>query len=444
MCKVSVIMAVLNGMPYFPQALESVMGQTLKEIEIIVVDAGSNDGTLEYIQENQAVDNRVKLIHSDQKSMGRQCNLGMDIATGEYVGFCESDDFLELNMYEDLYEIAVNNKEADAIISNFFMTIGRGEKEQNYKHSLLSNKNKHMYNKCVTYEELPEIQHGLNYMWHSIYPTKFLKDNNIVLNETKSAAFQDAGFVEHMKLKAKYMYFSDKPYYHYRRDNDNSSGYKNGVGRFAVQELNYAMNFHLNSDEFYDKKLKVFFKYLSMFDYYYGLDKCWNAPIDYANDVEKLQKNIQDFYNKMPVKYQLMCDDDKTFSLFTRDLNTYNNILDVKYKSKIENLNKIVEILKNEKTVVLFGFGDAGRSYNILLKNKLPKLEILHCDNNEDLRVNNVLDPENTIKNHPDAVYLLTVETAFQPMENQLVEYGVQASRIFRGVNIGMHEAYEF
>lgn len=448
MIKVSIIMAVLNGMPYFPQALESVMGQTLKEIEIIVVDAGSNDGTLEYIKENQATDSRIKLINSDQKSMGRQCNLGIAQANGEYLGFCESDDFLELNMYEDLYEIAINNKNVDAIISDFFMTFGRGEQEQNYKHSLLSSKNKHKYNTPVTYEELPEIQYGLNYMWHSIYPTKFLRDNNIILNETKSAAFQDAGFVENMKLSAKYMYFSDKAYYHYRRDNDNASNYKKCVGLFGLQELNYAMNYHLNNyikkNGFNNRVLNVLFKHFYVFTYHYSLDKIWNTNVEYQDLVIESQKNVVDFYNKMPVKYQLNCNDNEMFMLFINDLNAYCNVLDIKYNVKCKSLDSMLNVLEDETDVVLFGYGESGKAYNVLLRKKMPNLNVVLCDNNINLRVNGVISPEDAIDKYKDAVYLLTVETAFEPMEKQLLECGVESNRIFRGVNISIHEAYEF
>lgn len=102
MAKVSVILPSLNVGKYIGQCLESVVKQTLKDIEIICVDAGSTDGTLETINEYVERDSRVKLIVSDKKSYGYQMNLGISAATGTYIGIVETDDFVSENMYEDL------------------------------------------------------------------------------------------------------------------------------------------------------------------------------------------------------------------------------------------------------------------------------------------------------------------------------------------------------
>ena len=92
--KVSVIMPSLNVVSYIRECIESVVNQTLKDIEIICVDAGSTDGTLEVLEEYTAKDNRIKLLHSDKKSYGYQMNMGIDAATGEYIGIVETDDYI--------------------------------------------------------------------------------------------------------------------------------------------------------------------------------------------------------------------------------------------------------------------------------------------------------------------------------------------------------------
>ena len=90
--KVSVIMPSLNVGKYIRESLTSVCNQTLKEIEIICVDAGSTDGTLEIIKEFAASDKRIKVIHSDKKSYGYQMNVGIHEAQGDYIGIVETDD----------------------------------------------------------------------------------------------------------------------------------------------------------------------------------------------------------------------------------------------------------------------------------------------------------------------------------------------------------------
>ncbi len=113
------VLPSLNVASYIRECLESVTRQTLKDIEIICVDSGSTDGTLEVIREFEAKDPRVKVIVSDKKSYGRQMNLGFDAATGEYLGIVETDDWVVPNMYEKLYKIAKRNQ-LDFVKADFY------------------------------------------------------------------------------------------------------------------------------------------------------------------------------------------------------------------------------------------------------------------------------------------------------------------------------------
>lgn len=117
--KVSVVMPSLNVRPYIEQCLESVLGQTLQEIEILCVDAGSDDGTLEVLQQFAARDPRVRVIVSEKKSYGYQVNMGLDAATGEYIGIVETDDFTEPDMYEKLY-VAAKADDLDVCKAGFY------------------------------------------------------------------------------------------------------------------------------------------------------------------------------------------------------------------------------------------------------------------------------------------------------------------------------------
>ena len=99
--KVSVIVPVYNTKKYLPKCLDSLIAQTLKDIEIICINDASTDGSLKILQEYALRDNRIKIIDFKQnKGAGAARNTGIDTATGEYIGFVESDDFVDEHMLD--------------------------------------------------------------------------------------------------------------------------------------------------------------------------------------------------------------------------------------------------------------------------------------------------------------------------------------------------------
>lgn len=110
MPKVSIIIPFNNVEKYINECLESVLNQTLHDLEIICINDASEDGTLAIVEEYQQKDSRIKLINlSERKGQGYARNRGIEIALGDYIGFVDSDDFIKPNMYEDLYKKAQEN-----------------------------------------------------------------------------------------------------------------------------------------------------------------------------------------------------------------------------------------------------------------------------------------------------------------------------------------------
>ncbi|WP_039790664.1 glycosyltransferase family 2 protein, partial [Paenibacillus riograndensis] len=107
MPKVSIIMPSLNIATYIKECMDSVVAQTLQDIEIICVDAGSTDGTREILQEYATRDSRIRILDSDRKSYGYQVNWGFDVAKGKYLGIVETDDYIEPEMFQTLYDVAI-------------------------------------------------------------------------------------------------------------------------------------------------------------------------------------------------------------------------------------------------------------------------------------------------------------------------------------------------
>ena len=103
---------------YLRQCLDSVVNQTLKELEIIIVNDGSKDSSLAIMQEYAAKDDRIVIIDKPNSGYGNSMTRGFDRATGEYFGIIESDDYAELDMFERLYNTAKEH-ELDVVKSGF-------------------------------------------------------------------------------------------------------------------------------------------------------------------------------------------------------------------------------------------------------------------------------------------------------------------------------------
>lgn len=118
--KVSIVIPVFNTADYLPACIESVRRQTLKDIEIICVDDGSTDGSLDILESYAAEDERIWVIHKDNGGPASARKVGLRAASGNYIGFVDSDDWIEENMYELLYQKAEEHQ-SDMVTCGFFL-----------------------------------------------------------------------------------------------------------------------------------------------------------------------------------------------------------------------------------------------------------------------------------------------------------------------------------
>lgn len=118
--KVSIIIPVFNTEKYLRRCMDSVMNQTLTDIEIICVDDGSTDQSLQILNEYSQKDDRVIVVHKENEGPTAARKTGLDRAVGEYVGFVDSDDWIEADMYESLYQIAVTY-DTDLVTCGYFL-----------------------------------------------------------------------------------------------------------------------------------------------------------------------------------------------------------------------------------------------------------------------------------------------------------------------------------
>lgn len=239
MAEISIIVPSLNVLPYIRECLDSLRGQTFKDIEIICVDAGSDDGTVDLIKQIADCDHRVKLVHSERRSYGYQVNLGIKLTKGEYIGIVDSDDFVEKDMYEVLYGI-LHSSGYDYIKCNYWIDrqLKTGVIERQGKlNSLISDSDmSNLLEKPVSICQNPEILLGETYIWNGLYRKDFLLQNNIWVNETKGAAWQDIGFSVQMMLRAKKIYYTNRRFNHYRMGRPGNSSENPNMLNYLYQE----------------------------------------------------------------------------------------------------------------------------------------------------------------------------------------------------------------
>lgn len=217
MPKVSILVPIYNVERYLEQCLDSCVHQTLTDIEIICINDGSTDKSRQIIDDYASRDPRIKAIHKDNSGYGHSMNTGLDAATGEYIGIVESDDFAELNMFEELYKIAKQH-DADMVKSEHFEF--REDGSNRIKTSSLPHEH---VGKALNIVSDPFLLEHLSFVWDSIYKKEFLTQHKIYFHETPGASYQDLSFEFKVFSHAKRLVLTDQAYLNYRLDNANSS-----------------------------------------------------------------------------------------------------------------------------------------------------------------------------------------------------------------------------
>ncbi len=219
MVKVSIVVPIYNVERYLDECLISIKKQTLQDIEIICVDDGSTDNSKKIVEKYMARDPRFKLISKPNAGYGDSMNRGFDAASGEYVGIVESDDYIERDMFEVLYNAAKKN-DCQIVKSDYYEFTTTKKKNQSY---IQTPTDKKYYNEILNHTITHDIFHFRMNTWTGIYLNQFIRENKIVHNLTPGASYQDNGFWFQTLSLANRIMFIDRAFYHYRQDNPNSS-----------------------------------------------------------------------------------------------------------------------------------------------------------------------------------------------------------------------------
>ncbi|BBF44121.1 putative capsular polysaccharide biosynthesis protein,glycosyl transferase family 2, YveT [Lachnospiraceae bacterium KM106-2] len=442
MPKVTVIMPSLNVARYIEGCMRSVLEQSLNEIEVLAIDAGSDDGTLEMIQEFARKDDRVKVILSDKRSYGYQVNLGMEHATGEYIGIVETDDKIALDMYERLYQIADKTK-ADYVKgrAEYYVDLSNGESWSTP--IALPLQEEHLLGQVIDPSKKADLLLNDIFLWSGIYRKEFIR--KIRLNETPGAAFQDQGFLLQTMSQATSAVYIDHIVYRYRQDNINSSIFNPKGFHYLVEE--YALNQkYLQAKEenwtraFYQRMLNQAigrFQIMALSSYFWE-----NA----RGDMDQLRCQLQEAADK-----QILTQDnlgEERWELlqvwFEDPKEVYHKYREM-VKDHVSNIQTIVRRTEGQP-IVIFGSGILGKFVNILLQHKSSGTVKAFADNNEVLwncKVQGVkiLSPKEAVKQYPDAVYIISNAKYGDEIQEQLREMGIdekQTAMYMGGIHLSL------
>lgn len=179
MPKVSIIVPIYNVEQYLDRCMYSLLNQTLEDIEIIMVDDGSPDNSPGLCDDYAKRDCRIKVIHKKNGGLSDARNAGLDIATGEYIAFVDSDDYTSLDAYATLYDKAKETN-ADIVYAGFTMHNSDGTENKCFVLSQTwEGKNIIPFLKSMIFDTKPDIDTIWMSVWNGIYKRNIIEKNNI-------------------------------------------------------------------------------------------------------------------------------------------------------------------------------------------------------------------------------------------------------------------------
>lgn len=215
--KVSFIVPVYNVENYIEECLGSLVNQSLEDIEIICVNDGSTDGSLLILEKYANMDDRIKIFTQENVGQGKARNFGFKEANGEYIAFVDSDDWVELEMAEKLYNNARYNN-SDLVL---FDSMEIGENDHNlrkYFNNPITNDPNHFVFDYTFKKKL--VMNHFFVIWSKLYKKTFLEENNIKFEQF--FLFEDVYHHVKSMIMAKNISYCPFVYYNYRKEGQSS------------------------------------------------------------------------------------------------------------------------------------------------------------------------------------------------------------------------------
>lgn len=277
---VSIIIPVYNGEHYIERCLNTVINQTLKNIEIIIVNDGSFDGTKRIIDNYCKRDKRIMIINKHNEGLYKARLDGIKYSSGEYIGFVDSDDKVELEMFEKMYQVASKGN-YDVVNCNYYIEDENGKCSiNNFTQLELHSKDEILYN-YFSKHLIKEM------MWSKIIKKEVFNDYEYIKNISTA---EDYLIFSKILINIKSLYNLNEPLYYYFQRSDSIMNSK-----FSDKKINRLYSGEEVRD-YYKKEMPDYINFCS-------LNLCFIIIYIYA-DIEK-KEHKEKYYNDLKRKYHL-------------------------------------------------------------------------------------------------------------------------------------------
>lgn len=223
--KVSIIIPVYKAEKNISRCIDSILKQSYENLEVILIDDGSPDDSGKICDKYSEIDKRIKVIHKKNGGVSSARNAGLKIATGDYIGFVDADDYIEADMYSHLIDL-IQKSNADLVICGYFIEYLTGViKESNII-------DKHLLN---TEETLDFVLTNLNMgsIWNKIYKREIIYDKNVIFDESITIG-EDLLFLCMAISNCNRVVYDFSPKYHYLMNIESAMNSDFKINRLSV------------------------------------------------------------------------------------------------------------------------------------------------------------------------------------------------------------------
>lgn len=227
---ISVLVPVYNALPFLEQCLNSIRNQSFADFEVICLNDGSTDASLETLNRFAQQDKRFVVIDKENEGYGKTLNRGLSKAQGEFISIIEPDDFIESTMFEDLYDFAQRSANKGTVLDVIKCSYWEYfDSTSDYNAPLVASPAlRWMMPQSPIVFSLDENQNIIcahPSIWSAIYRRQFLSDNKIFFVEPRGAGWADNPFLYETMLLAGKIGWLPGGYYYYRQTNANASSF---------------------------------------------------------------------------------------------------------------------------------------------------------------------------------------------------------------------------